>query len=126
MNKVDCQLRRLASSNVWFYDRISEHFIYTRPVDVFIAEMRVNEEIMINGNCTVKNWLDFLNAKNKLPDADEEESGWSDECLSHQSEYWVCFDHISNSDKEHGLYFEIISNPLPCYGYSECFPRKEN
>jgi len=117
-------MSNLAATPCWFKDRITDTFYYITPYDVLRAEMALETALASDAKVSADYWKAMLESSSfRFHDVGMDEeitSGWCLECMLSSGLEVIAFYHLQNSDKEHGLYFEIYTEPVPCEGFQMC------
>lgn len=95
---------------------------YAKPMEVLLAEYKLNEEFAKSGVTTLRFFLESLGIKlTEQQKKDYIRMGWYAGCedYTYFEGPWITFTHIATSGLS-GSYFKIEMNPMPCSGWIEC------
>ena len=103
---------------------ISEIIFDAKPVDIMLAEYKVNELFTKTCCASLKSFFVFLDME--IPKEKEEileKYGWYSGCQGPYNYYegpWITFSHVPTVGDDGSSYFEIQMTPMPCPIWKTC------
>lgn len=102
---------------------ISEIIFDAKPVDIMLAEYKVNELFTKTCLASLKSFFDFLDME--VPDKREilKSYGWYSGCqgpYNYDEGPWITFSHVPTVGDDGSSYFEIQMTPMPCSLFMTC------
>lgn len=95
-----------------------------KPVDIMLAEYKVNELFTKTCCASLKTFFDYLyiNPPEEKKDV-LEKYGWYSGCqgpYNYDEGAWITFSHVPTVDEDGHSYFEIQMTPMPCPIWRTC------
>ena len=95
-----------------------------KPVDIMLAEYKVNELFTKTCLASLKSFFDFLDME--VPNDKREilkSYGWYSGCqgpYNYDEGPWITFSHVPTVGDDGSSYFEIQMTPMPCSLFMTC------
>lgn len=103
---------------------ISEIIFDAKPVDIMLAEYKVNKLFTKTCCASLKSFFDFLDIE--VPNDKREilkSYGWYSGCqgpYNYDEGPWITFSHVPTVGDDGSSYFEIQMTPMPCTLWMTC------